>query len=150
MTKEIQRAMALLAFKPETSCSPYRVGGSPVSWLHVGTAIQLIFILINTIWKVLYSVALKDSRSLLFGQSFGLNFDTLYAGSSYFVHQCEKKKKKKNPLAYMCSRLELATYSSFAQELLAVVCILNFSNIHIYIYYKTSILNCSLLINMGQ
>lgn len=25
MTKEIQRAMALLAFKPETSCSPYRV-----------------------------------------------------------------------------------------------------------------------------
>ena len=26
MTKEIQRAMALLAFKPETSCSPYRVG----------------------------------------------------------------------------------------------------------------------------
>ena len=26
MTKEIQRAMALLAFKPDTSCSPYRVG----------------------------------------------------------------------------------------------------------------------------
>ena len=52
----------------------------------------------------------------------------------------------------MYSLLELATYSSFAQELLAVVCILNFSNIHIYmyIYYKTSILNCSLLINMGQ
>lgn len=25
MTKEIQRAMALLAFKPETSCPPYRV-----------------------------------------------------------------------------------------------------------------------------
>ena len=51
---------------------------------------------------------------------------------------------------YMYSLLELATYSSFAQELLAVVCILNFSNIYIYIYYKTSILSCSLLINMGQ
>ena len=30
MTKEIQRAMALLAFKPETSCSPYRVGLIPL------------------------------------------------------------------------------------------------------------------------
>ena len=32
MTKEIQRAMALLAFKPETSCSPYRVGNNP-QWM---------------------------------------------------------------------------------------------------------------------
>ena len=35
MTKEIQRAMALLAFKPGTSCSPYRVSYNSSPYFYI-------------------------------------------------------------------------------------------------------------------
>ena len=71
MTKEIQRAMALLAFKPETSCSPYRVSDRHmVRYNHKICLIE---------YKQFTKVAHKDSQSSQFSQSSALSVDTLFA-----------------------------------------------------------------------